>query len=149
MGEKQLLKDADISPTNEVIAQGLGAANNAYIKFISEIKEYDIDVEWRYYNDGMAWLGKGMYRWTGARGGKKEVCAFWLSVWEGFFKVTVYIPEKARANALNLPFDDEVKEIMTNAKQIGKLKFFPVIFDLKSDKMLSEVYKLINFRKMI
>jgi len=44
----------------------------------------------------------------GVRGGQKEVTAFWLSIWDGFFKTTFYIPEKARSEALNLPLDDDL-----------------------------------------
>ncbi|PKP08994.1 MAG: hypothetical protein CVU09_13085 [Bacteroidetes bacterium HGW-Bacteroidetes-4] len=38
-------------------------------------------VQWRYYNDGKAWLCKVSYK-------KKTV--FWLSVWEAYFKVAFY-----------------------------------------------------------
>ena len=90
-----------------------------------------------------------MYKWTGVRGGQKETTAFWLSIWEGFFKVTIYIPEKSRADALNLPLDREVMTMLENAKQMGKLKFFPLIFDLCSDELFDAVYALVDFRKML
>jgi len=147
--EQQLLRDPDIPPTPEVIAEGLGAANGAYEGFIAGLPGRDIQLEWRYYTDGMSWLCKGMYRWTGARGGQKEVCAFWLSIWEGLFKVTIYIPEKARTEALMLPLNEEIKQMITNAKQMGKLKFFPLVFDLRSDELLEAVYTLADFRKML
>jgi len=47
-------------------------------------------------------------RTTIIRGGQKEVTAFWLSIWDGFFKTTFYIPEKARSEALNLSLDDDL-----------------------------------------
>ena len=49
-----MLRDAEIEPTSEVIAKGLGEANTAYTKFIAEVKNYDIQVDWRYYNNGKA-----------------------------------------------------------------------------------------------
>ena len=146
---EQLLRGPDIEPTSEVISQALGAANSAYVAFIEGLKAHDIEVEWRYYNDGKAWLGKGLYKWTTARGTHKEVTAFWLSVWEGLFKVTFYIPEKSRAAATELPLCDEVKGMIESAKQIGKLKFFPVVFDLCSDELFDAVYALADFRKML
>ena len=88
-------------------------------------------------------------KWTGARGGQKEVTAFWLSIWDSFFKVTIYIPKKSRAEALSLPLDVEIKSMIEDTKQMGKLKFFPVIFDLKSDELLGQVYTLIDFRKKL
>ena len=33
------------------------------------------------------------------------------------------------------------------SKQMGKLKFFPIIFDLCSDELLDDVYMLVDFRK--
>lgn len=147
MNGQQLLRDPDIEPVSEVIAAALGLANSAYVKFIAGLACHDIQVEWRYYNDGKAWLGKALYKWTGARGGKKEVTVFWLSVWEGFFKVSLFIPEKARAAALALALNNETKEMIENAQQMGKLKFFPLLFDLRSDELFDDIYTLADFRK--
>ncbi len=148
----QLLRDPDIEPTKDVLAACLGAVNAVYVAFIERLKSHKIELEWRYYTDGNAWLGKGVHRWTGARGGQKEVTAFWLSIWDdpggagGFFKVTFYIPEKARADALNLPLDDETKKMIEVSQPIGKLKFFPLVFDLCSEELFDAVYTLIDFR---
>ena len=147
--EQQLLRDASIEPTSEIIAQGLGAANTAYIKFIEELKSHDISVQWRFYNDGKAWLGKGLYQWTTARGTPKEMTAFWLSIWEGFFRVSIFIPEKLRADALLLPVGDEVRKLIEDSKQMGKLKFFPLVFDVKSEDMFDAIYVLIDYKKTI
>jgi hypothetical protein len=155
MSENQLLRDPDIEPASDVIAEALGAAYNAYVEFIEGLKSHNIDLEWRYYTDGKAWRGKGLYRWTGVRGGQKEVTAFWLSIWDdpnragGFFKITVYIPENRRSEALMLPLDGENKKMIEASKQMGKRKFFPVIFDLRSDELFGAVYMLIDFRKAI
>ena len=149
MKEQQLLRDPNIEPTQEAIAAGLGAANNSYILFLEGLKQHDIQVNWRYYTDGKSWLGKGLYRWETLRGTKKEVTTFWFSIWDGFFKVTIYIPEKARADALNLALGDEVRKMIENAKQMGKLKFFPLVFDLHSSELFGEIYTLIDFRKSI
>lgn len=147
--QQQLLRDSNIEPTSEIIAEGLGAANSAYIKFIGGLKDHDVGVEWRYYNDGKAWLGKALYKWTTMRGTQKEITAFWLSIWDGFFKVSLYIPEKARADVLTLPLNGETKKMIENTKQMGKLKFFPLVFDLRSDELFDEIYTLADFRKMI
>ena len=146
---EQLLRNPDIAPTSEVISEALGAVNVEYVKFIDALKHCDIEVEWRYYNDGKSWLGKGLYKWTGTRGGQKEVTAFWLSIWDGFFKVTFYIPEKARSEALELPVGEDINAMLAAAKPMGKLKFFPLTFDLKSDELFDDIYTLVNFRKMI
>lgn len=147
--KEQLLRNLDIQPTSDVIAKALGDANKAYIEFVNELARHDIQLEWRYYNDGKAWLSKGLYKWTGVRGGKNQKTVFWLSIWDGFFKVTIYFPEKVRAELLNLPLDNEIKLLIANSKQMGKLKYFPLVFDLCSDEMFDAVFALADIRKNI
>jgi len=145
----QLLRNPDIEPSSDVIAKGLGEANNAYIQFINELTCHDIHLEWRYYNDGKAWLAKGLFKWTGVRGGQNEKTVFWLSIWDGFFKVTIYVPEKSRTDVLSLPLDNEVKQMIEASQQMGKLKYFPLVFELYSDAMFEAVYTLVDFRKSV
>lgn len=147
--KQQLLRNPDIQPSSDIIANALGASNNAYVKFVNELASHDIRLEWRYYTDGKAWLAKGLYKWTGVRGGQNETTVFWLSIWDGFFKVTIYVPEKARADVFNLPLDNEVKLIIADSKQMGKLKYFPLVFDLCSDEMFEAFFTLADFRKSI
>jgi len=63
--------------------------------------------------------------------------------------VTVYIPEKHRAEALSLPLGEDVKKMIEDAKQIGKLKFFPLIFALSSDELFEEILTIVDFRKAL
>ena len=149
MDEQQLLRDACVEPAKEVIVEALGMANSAYIQFIEGLKRLSIQVSWRYYNDGKAWLGKALYKWTTARGTEKEMTVFWLSIWDGFFRVSIYIPEKARADALGLSLGKETSAMIENAKQMGKLKFFPLVFDLRSDACFNGIYALAHFKKTI
>ena len=146
---EQLLRNPDIDPSSDIIANALGESSNAYIEFVNELSRHDIDLEWRYYNDGKAWLAKGLFKWTGVRGGQKEKTIFWISIWDGFFKVTIYIPEKSRADVLSLPLDDEVKLIISASQQMGKLKYFPIVFDLYSDEMFEVVFLLADFKKSV
>jgi len=144
---QQLLRNPDIQPTNDIVAKALGEANNTYLKFVNELASRDIQIEWHYYNDGKAWLAKGLYKWTGVRGGQNETTIFWLSIWDGFFKVTLYIPEKARLDVLRLPINDEVKSMIANSKLMGKLKYFPLVFDLCSNEKFETIYALSDFKK--
>lgn len=149
MEKKQLLREAEIEPTAEIIAQGLGKANNAYIEFMEEVKLHDIEVDWRYYKDGKSWLGKGLYKWTTSRGTPKEVTAFWLSIWDGFFRIGLIIAEKYRGDVMCLPLSDDTKKMIENSKQMGKMKVFSIGFDLCSNDLLNDIYTLIDFKKKL
>ena len=149
MKEQQLLREPELQPTPENIADALGSANGAYSEFISGLENHGISADWRYYNDGKAWLCKGIYKWTTSRGTPKETTAFWLSIWDGFFVVTVYVPEKHRLAALTLPLGAEALKMVEDGKQMGKLKFFPVTFRLASTALFDDVFTLIDFRKAL
>ncbi|MBO1265906.1 DUF3788 family protein [Proteiniclasticum sp. SCR006] len=146
---EQMLRNPEIEPSYDVIATALGEANNAYIEFIGTLASHDIHIDWRYYNDGKAWLAKGLFNWTGARGGQHETTVFWLSIWDGFFKVTIYVPEKFRSDVMNLPLNHEVKRMIDGTPQMGKLKYFPVVFDMRSNEQFAAVFLLADFRKYI
>ena len=146
---QQLLRDASIKPTAEIIADGLGATNDVYVKFIVELKKCDISLmDWRYYNDGKAWLSKGEYKWTTTRGTNKVKPIFWLSIWEGLFKVSFFFSEKKRAELLSLPISKNAKEIISGITPNGKtMKFLSIVFDITEDSQLNDVYVLSQFRK--
>ena len=145
---QQLLRDPGIQLTDAVFAEALGPANSAYRAFLGELPNHDIQLEWRYYTDGKAWLGKGIYRWKGARGGQKEMTVFWMSIWEGFFKVSIFFPEASRTELLALPFGEEMKLKIANSRQMGKtLKFFPLVFDLCSEEWFEAVFAIADCKK--
>ncbi|MGF6906212.1 DUF3788 family protein [Fusobacterium sp. PH5-44] len=148
---QQLLRDESIKPNAEIIANGLGETTAVYIKFIEELKKHSIFLmDWRYYNDGKAWLSKGEYKWTTTRGTNKVKPIFWLSIWNGFFKVSFSFSEKMLPELLSLPFSTNVKEIVMTAKETGKtMKFISIILDITKDSQLNDVYLLAEFRKKI
>ena len=45
--KQQLLRNPSIQPTNSVIAEALLEANDAYIKFVSELAGHDIQLDWQ------------------------------------------------------------------------------------------------------
>jgi hypothetical protein len=146
---QQLLKDANVKPTAEIIANGLGATNNTYTKFIEGLKKYDISLmDWRYYNDGKVWLSKGEYKWTTTRGTDKVKPIFWLSIWEGFFKISFFFSTSVQDELLALPISQEAKKLIKNANPMGKtMRFIPIIFDVDDDEQLDDLFILAQFRK--
>jgi len=147
---KQLLRDPCTEPTDDVLAQALAETNDAYVKFVSELQNHNIELIWRYYTDGKAWLAKGLYQWTGVRGGQKESTVFWLSIWDGFFKVSIFVQEKYREEISRLPLSEEVKQMIADARQMGnRLRYFPLVFDMRSDEMFGALFELMDFKKKI
>lgn len=146
---QQLLRNSDVQPTSDVIAEALKEADKAYTQFLNELVDHQIQLEWRYYTDGKAWLAKGLYKWLGVRGGQKVMTVFWLSIWDGFFKVTVYVPEKARGDVLDLPLEDRVKEMIVHSNPLGKLRSTPIMFELYTNEFFESLFTVIEFKKNI
>lgn len=148
-GKKQLFRDKNVKPTEQLIAEALGEGYTIYQRFIETLENEGISLmDWRYYQDGKAWLSKGEYKWTTTRGTNKVKPIFWLSLWEGFFKVSFHFSEKARTQLLSLPISEETKESIHKAPTNGtKMKFFSVIFDVASDSSLNDIYQIAEFRK--
>lgn len=147
--KKQLLRDPEIQPTDDTLAEIIGEKYGIYVKFISMLKDFDIDVQWRYYNDGKAWLAKGLYKWKSIRGADKEKTIFWLSIWEGFFKVNFYIAEKAMEGLQNVPISKTSQTMVNAAKPMGKLRFVPIVFEVSSDDLFDDLRVLIDYKKGI
>ena len=148
---QQLLRDPGIEPSDIIIANGLGAAYKTYTKFIKELGEnYGITLmDWRFYNDGKAWLSKGEYKWTTPRRTNKVKPIFWISIWEGFFKTSFFFSVSIKDELLDLPISQEVKDLIVSAKSMGKsMRFMPIVLDISNDKQLSDVYALAQFRKI-
>jgi len=145
----QLLRDPNVQPTDEVIAQGLGDASKTFVKFVEGLREYGITLmDWRYYNDGKAWLSKGEYKWTTARGAHKVKPIFWLSIWDGFFKTSFFFGYGMRDDLLGLPISQQAKEIIENTTPMGKTnRFLPVVFDIENDGQLSDIYELAMYKR--
>lgn len=144
---KPLLKDPNRYPTDEVLTPALKHAYKTYLKLIEVLVSYDIHLSWRYYQDGNVWLAKGVYAYKGTRGGQKVITVFWLSIWEGFFKITFYFSLKYRMDLVKLPLENNVKQQIQEAKPMGKLRFFPIVFDIHRDEGLEPVLFLLDYKK--
>ncbi|HWQ73644.1 MAG TPA: DUF3788 family protein [Desulfitobacteriaceae bacterium] len=146
---KQLLRDPNIQPTNDVIAAALGEQYAAYTQFLAMLAGFDVTPQWRYYNDGKAWLAKGLYKWKSLRGTDKEKTIFWLSIWYGFFRISFFFAEKAQLGLQGLAVGENTKKMIEDAKPMAKLKFFPLVFDVHSDDLFDDLCALIDYQKSI
>ena len=141
MNEIQLLRDAAITPTMDVLEDITGKEIfSIYKKLHTTITspEFELNPEWNYYNDGKAWLCKVSYR-------KKTV--FWLSVWDNGIKTSFYFTEKTRQGVLELAISDEIKQRFRNATLIGKL--IPLSMTILKEEHLSDLRKIIHYKKTL
>jgi hypothetical protein len=134
--ERPLLNDEHEYPDEEVLARHLGKAKSAWDAFASDtVAGLGASLEWRYYNDGKAWLCKLVWK-------KKTVC--WLSIWDRFFKTTFYFTSKNDSDIEALPIDPELKASYREHAPIGKLK--PLSVAVKSKKTLEPVLGLVKYK---
>lgn len=147
--DKQLLRDPNSQPTNDVIAVALGEQYAAYTQFLGMLAGFDVTLQWRYYNDGKAWLAKGLYKWKSVRGTDKEKTIFWLSIWDGFFRVSFFFAEKVQLGLQGLAVGENTKRMIEDAKPMGKLKFYPIVFDVRSGDLFDDLGALIDYQKSI
>ncbi len=144
---QQALRDQNVEPTAEVLAEALGSSYEGYECLVAEVVKRGLEYVWHYYPDGSAWLARAIYNWTGPRGGKKAKTMFWLSAWEGSFQVRLYFPEKVRHEALELSLSDAAHQQIVDAK--STYWGFSLAFDIDSGEVPADLYALLDFRMTV
>ena len=134
--EEQKLKDQNLFPDLEVIKENLTTNQfNVYSKFLSKVEELNLVIEWRYYNDGKAWLGKILNK-------KKNMG--WLSIWDTGFKVTVFFTEKTIDGFRALDVNENMKKALDNNKPVGKL--IALLTLVESEEILNDLIKVLEYK---
>lgn len=133
----QQLRDENTRPDPQTIAGALGSSWPAYEKLATEISRppFNIIFEWRWYNDGKAWLCKAT---------AKGKTVFWLSAWDGYFKTSFYFTEKTGAGLADLEIDPAHKAAFASAKPIGKL--IPLTLDIREEQDLADLLKITGYK---
>lgn len=132
MENKPCLNNKDEFPSDEVLARYLGNTKNAWDAFMTLLKdEYPLfESEWRFYNDGKSWLYKVVKK-------KKTIC--WVSVYEGLFKTTFYLTDKAADLINGSQLDETYKDQFKNGKYYGKIKGITVDIDKPADLEMTKI----------
>lgn len=140
MSAMMQLRDAAIYPTDEVLMDVLGDAFKVYSLFIETITidPLSLSVEWRYYNDGKAWLAKVQFK-------KKTI--LWLSVWADLFKITFYFTEKNIEAIAGLNISEAIKVEFCKAKPVGRL--IPLILEVREIDQMDDLLTLVRFKKSL
>jgi len=133
---KQLMKDPNTQITDELLATVLGDSFAAWKTFNESLTSYGISLEWRYYKDG-GWLMKCTH---------KKNTIIWGSASDGFFSVSFLFSEKPhlRAGVQELDIFKDIKNAIISSPG-GK--WFSVAVDVYNENQLSDVYKLIEYKK--
>ncbi|MDX9771897.1 MAG: DUF3788 family protein [Bacteroidales bacterium] len=136
--DKPSLNDPAVPPSPEVLQNVLGMGFPVYEKTMAVItaNPYGLVPEWRYYNDGKAWLCKVVFK-------KKTI--FWLSVWDGFFKTGFYFVERHCPGIHELEIDESIKQNLRLAKPSGTL--YPVGLVLNREEQIPDLLKIIEYKK--
>jgi hypothetical protein len=135
--QRPLLNDPDEPPDDRQLSQHLGAAKGAWDEFVSgAMAAIDgLQLGWRYYPDGKAWLGKVTRR-------DRTIC--WISVWDGAFRTTFYFGERCDAEIEQLDIDATLKQAYASAARTGKLK--PLSVEVRDRQRLPDVYTLMRYK---
>ena len=140
MESQMALRNAEIFPSDKVLKDTLGDVYDVLESFLATItnEAYLLSFEWRYYNDGKAWLCKVQHK-------KKTI--LWLSVWEGFFKVSFFFTEKHLEAIAALDISEAIKTELASAKAIVRL--IPMIFNINNASQLEELLTVVRFKKTL
>jgi len=136
MTTEQLLRDPNTELTDDFLAIALGDNFTLWKAFNEKLQNFDVSLAWRYYRDG-GWLAKAT---------DKKKTIFWGSVSDGFFSASFNFPEKPhlRTGLLELDISQDIKNSLSSTP---KGTFFGFTVDVYSESQLSDLYKLINYKK--
>jgi len=147
--EKLRLREPEETPTSKVLEQTLGDSYAAYEAFQDALPNLEMEQEWQWYTPHKAWFAKGQHWWTTTRGARKEKNLYWLYVYEGYFSVAVWFKEKNRTEVLMADVSEKTIQLIRNAKTMGKLPTFPVVFDITTVEQLADIYALLDCKKRL
>lgn len=137
---EQLFKDPEMIPEKEYLRNAMGNELFGIYDNLVHNLEYNLsaEYEWRYYNDGKAWLCKVTVK-------NKTLC--WISAWEGCIKAGFYFTGKSTDAILQLPVKPEILENFKQSKPVGKLRSVVVYIQNLSD--LDDFVTIAQFKKTV
>jgi len=131
-------RDKDVFPDDDALKAVLGRGYPAFLALLDILREHEISHEWRYYNDGKAWLCKTT---------RKTKTVAWMSARRGFIAATFYIPERHIDGLYGLDISEETKARIRETKNTGKSK--GVTFEVRSKAVLKDFEKVLLYKLAI
>ncbi|MCL2586872.1 MAG: DUF3788 domain-containing protein [Firmicutes bacterium] len=145
--DKLQLKEYNVFPTREVLQSILGDSYPAYEAFQESLVDFKIEQDWQWYKPYKAWFARGQYRWISPRGVSKEKTIYWVHFFDGYFVIAVWFKDKNRMEILNTNVSEDTKKLIRETGTMGKLPTFPVQFEVRNSKPLTDIYTLIRWKK--
>lgn len=134
--EAPILKDKNIFPTPEVLADMLGTSYPAFEEFSASAEKAGLTLEWNYYNDGKAWLCKILSK-------KKNLG--WLIVYPNFFRINAYFAERHLERIAEMDITESIKEEFYQQKPSGKL--IQMSINITDKDQVKDALTMILFKK--
>jgi hypothetical protein len=129
------LRDQNTYPDDDLLKSVLNESFPAYKMLLELFAKNDMNHEWRYYNDGKAWLCKVQ---------KKKKTIVWMSAWKGYMQAVIYFAEKYIDKVYELDISEVNRERFHATKNVGKLK--PCIFHIKNEADLKDLEKVMMYK---
>lgn len=129
------LRDIAVFPDKKVLSDVLGAAFEAYEALMLLFEQHGMMAEWRYYNDGKAWLCKVQL---------KKRTIVWMSAWQNSLQATIYVSSKFLDGLNSLPLSDRGKQVIQGSPFVGKSKACTFIFG--SLEKLTDFETLVEYK---
>jgi len=133
-----MLRDPEVFPSETVLESVLGDAFPAYSELLEVIvrNPYDLEPEWRYYNDGHAWLCKFV---------NKKKTVFWLTAWDGYFTIAFYFTAKNAGPLAQLDIAPRIKKDFEEHPPVGKL--LPLVIKVRDNTPVKDILSVAAFKK--
>jgi len=134
--EPAVLNDPAIYPTEEILASHMGSSMAAFTALIegNRSSHPDFTETWKYYNDGKRWLFNVS---------RKKKTLFWLSVCQGFFRITFYFNAKADKTVIDSSLPEYIKAMYRESA--GKT-FRSITLVIKDIKDIEPYGDLLNIK---
>lgn len=129
----QLLRDEKVFPSEDILRGVAGAYYGVYREYVDLLSVHGISVDWRYYKDGKAWLGKAVR-------GTKTIC--WISLWEGFFRVSFYFATRLKEELGQSAIDRGLLERAMRQYPVGKL--LPIVVAVTRQHQIANLMEIVG-----
>lgn len=137
--ESLALRCKEEFPTSEILNLALQTSFPAYRQLEQELTDTGIKIEWRYYNDGKAWMGKLIHN------NKKNLG--WLHVYPEYFTVTCFFTEKNMDSIVQSDLPQTMKDEFMQLPFDSRLKGMSVT--VRSTDQLMDIHQLLKLKKRL